>query len=45
MQWSREEVCEKLRTIMANIFRASKDAADKYGTTLAEVRRERTARA
>ena len=37
LQWTRMEVCDKLRGIMANIYAASKGAAEKYGTTLAEV--------
>eukprot|EP01025_Chloroclados_australasicus_P031987 TRINITY_DN32381_c0_g1_i2.p3 TRINITY_DN32381_c0_g1~~TRINITY_DN32381_c0_g1_i2.p3 ORF type:complete len:303 (-),score=63.90 TRINITY_DN32381_c0_g1_i2:401-1309(-) len=34
LQWSREEVDEKLQNIMKDIFRASKDAATEYNTSL-----------
>eukprot|EP01023_Acetabularia_acetabulum_P011719 TRINITY_DN15456_c0_g1_i11.p1 TRINITY_DN15456_c0_g1~~TRINITY_DN15456_c0_g1_i11.p1 ORF type:complete len:452 (-),score=116.52 TRINITY_DN15456_c0_g1_i11:479-1834(-) len=34
LQWSREEVDEKLQKIMKDIYRASKDAATEYKTTL-----------
>lgn len=34
LQWSREEVDERLRSIMAKIFTSSREAADEYGTSL-----------
>lgn len=34
LQWSREEVDDRLKKIMADIFKASRAAADEYGTTL-----------
>eukprot|EP01024_Parvocaulis_polyphysoides_P057835 TRINITY_DN6175_c1_g1_i1.p1 TRINITY_DN6175_c1_g1~~TRINITY_DN6175_c1_g1_i1.p1 ORF type:complete len:478 (-),score=92.71 TRINITY_DN6175_c1_g1_i1:1084-2436(-) len=34
LQWSREEVDEKLQKIMKDIYRASKNAATEYNTTL-----------
>eukprot|EP00803_Ostreobium_quekettii_P003495 evm.model.scf_1203.3 EVM.evm.TU.scf_1203.3 scf_1203:22197-26113(+) len=34
LQWSREEVDERLRGIMKNIFASSKAAMDEYGTHL-----------
>lgn len=34
MQWSREEVDEKLQSIMKSIYASCKDAAEEYGTTL-----------
>ena len=30
LSWSREEVCEKLRGIMQEIYRASKEAAERW---------------
>ncbi|EFN54237.1 hypothetical protein CHLNCDRAFT_25065, partial [Chlorella variabilis] len=35
LQWTREEVCEKLKEIMTKIYTTIKGAAEEYGTTLA----------
>jgi len=34
LSWTREEVDEKLKTIMKDIYKACKEAADEYNTTL-----------
>lgn len=34
LQWDREEVDRRLQKIMADIFKASRAAADEYETTL-----------
>ena len=32
LTWTREEVDQRLHAIMVNIFQASRDAAEKYGS-------------